>query len=207
MATWVWILIAAAAVLIVAMVAWSMMKRRQTKQLQSQFGPEYDRTVESADSKRAANKELAARRERREQLDIRPLSTAARERYIDQWQIVQAQFVDNPSAAVSSADQLIQSAMADRGYPVKDFETRAADVSVDHPDVVENYRQGHRLAQKSADGDGSTEDLRQAMRHYRALFDELVEPTGDEPMARERDNVAAEAETNSAGRDRSTRTR
>jgi len=203
----VWILIAAAAVLIVAMVAWSMMKRRQTKQLQSQFGPEYDRTVESADSKRAANKELAARRERREQLDIRPLSTAARERYIDQWQIVQAQFVDNPSAAVSSADQLIQSAMADRGYPVKDFETRAADVSVDHPDVVENYRQGHRLAQKSADGDGSTEDLRQAMRHYRALFDELVEPTGDEPMARERDDVAAEADTNSAGRDRSTRTR
>ena len=133
MATWVWILIAAAAVLIVAMVAWGMMKRRQTKQLQSQFGPEYDRTVETADSKRAANAELAARRDRREQLDIRPLSSAARERYIDQWQIVQAQFVDNPSGAVSSADQLIQSAMADRGYPVKDFETRAADVSVDHP--------------------------------------------------------------------------
>ena len=207
MATWVWILIAAAAVLIVAMVAWGMMKRKQTKQLQSQFGPEYDRTVEAADSKRAAKAELAARRDRREQLDIRPLSSAARERYIDQWQIVQAQFVDNPSGAVSSADQLIQSAMADRGYPVKDFETRAADVSVDHPDVVENYRQGHRLAQKSADGDGSTEDLRQAMRHYRALFDELVEPTGDEPMTREREDAAAAAETNSAGRDRSTRTR
>ena len=206
MATWVWILIAAAAVLIVAMVAWGMMKRRQTKQLQSQFGPEYDRTVEAADSKRAANAELAARRDRREQLDIRPLSSAARERYIDQWQIVQAQFVDNPSGAVSSADQLIQSAMADRGYPVKDFETRAADVSVDHPDVVENYRQGHRLAQKTADGDGSTEDLRQAMRHYRALFDDLVEPSGDEPMAREREDAAAAAETNSAGRDRSTRT-
>ena len=206
MATWVWILIAAAAVLIVAMVAWGMMKRRQTKQLQSQFGPEYDRTVEAADSKRAANAELAARRDRREQLDIRPLSSAARERYIDQWQIVQAQFVDNPSGAVSSADQLIQSAMADRGYPVKDFETRAADVSVDHPDVVENYRQGHRLAQKTADGDGSTEDLRQAMRHYRALFDDLVEPSGDEPMAREREDAAAAADTNSAGRDRSTRT-
>src|SRR5580765_4359958 len=203
MATWVWILIAAAAVVIVAMVAWGMMKRRQTKQLQSQFGPEYDRTVEAADSKRAANAELAARRDRREQLDIRPLSSAARERYIDQWQVVQAQFVDNPSGAVSSADQLIQSAMADRGYPVKDFETRAADVSVDHPDVVENYRQGHRLAQKTADGDGSTEDLRQAMRHYRALFDDLVEPSGDEPIAREREDAAAAAETNSAGRDRS----
>jgi hypothetical protein len=198
-------LIVAAAVLIVAMVAWGMMKRRQTKQLQSQFGSEYDRTVESADSKRAAKAELAARRDRREQLDIRPLSSAARGRYRPV-AIVQAQFVDNPSGAVSSADQLIQSAMADRGYPVKDFETRAADVSVDHPDVVENYRQGHRLAQKSADGDGSTEDLRQAMRHYRALFDDLVEPTGDEPMAREREDTAAAAETNSAGRDRSTRT-
>jgi hypothetical protein len=205
--TWVWILIAAAAVLIVAMVAWGMMKRKKTKQLQSQFGPEYDRTVEAADNKKAAESELGARRERREQLDIRPLSSAARERYVHQWQIVQVQFVDNPSGAVASADQLIQSAMADRGYPVKDFETRAADVSVDHPDVVENYRQGHRLAQRSADGDDSTEDLRQAMRHYRALFDDLVEPTVDEPMARERDDALASADTNSAQRDRSTRAR
>jgi hypothetical protein len=205
--TWVWILIAAAAVLIVAMVAWGMMKRKQTKQLQSQFGPEYDRTVEAADNKKTAESELAARRGRREQLDIRPLSSAARERYIEQWQIVQAQFVDNPSGAVASADQLIQSAMADRGYPVEDFETRAADVSVDHPDVVENYREGHRLAQKSADGDGSTEDLRQAMRHYRALFDDLVEPTVDEPMARERNDALASADMNSAQRDRSTRAR
>jgi hypothetical protein len=205
--TWVWILIAAAAVLIVAMVAWGMMKRKQTKQLQGQFGPEYDRTMEAADNKKAAESELAARRERREQLDIRPLSSAARERYVHQWQIVQVQFVDNPSGAVASADQLIQSAMADRGYPVKDFETRAADVSVDHPDVVENYRQGHRLAQKSADGDGSTEDLRQAMRHYRALFDDLVEPTVDEPMARERNDALASADMNSAQRDRSTRAR
>ncbi len=207
MSTWVWILIVAAAVLIVAMVAWGMMKRKQTKQLQSQFGPEYDRTVEAADNKKTAESELAARRERREQLDIRPLSSAARERYVQQWQIVQAQFVDNPSGAVASADQLIQSAMADRGYPVKDFETRAADVSVDHPNVAENYRQGHRLAQRSADGDGSTEDLRQAMRHYRALFDDLVEPTVDEPMTRDRDDAAASADTNSARRDRSTSTR
>ncbi|HEX7309538.1 MAG TPA: hypothetical protein VF232_00030 [Gaiellaceae bacterium] len=207
MSTWVWILIVAAAVLIVAMVAWGMMKRKQTKQLQSQFGSEYDRTVEAVDNKKTAESELVARRERREQLDIRPLSSAARERYVQQWQIVQVQFVDNPSGAVASADQLIQSVMADRGYPVKDFETRASDVSVDHPDVVENYRHGHRLAQKSVDGDGSTEDLRQAMRHYRALFDDLVEPTVDEPMARERDDAAASADTNSARRDSSTRTR
>ena len=138
MPTWGWIVIAAAAVLIVAVAAWSMMKRRQTKQLQGQFGPEYDRTVEAADSKKAAEAELAARRDRREHLDIRPLSNTARERYVVQWQTVQAQFVDNPNAAVASADQLIQSVMGDRGYPVKDFDTRAADISVDHPQVVEN---------------------------------------------------------------------
>jgi hypothetical protein len=172
-------LIVAAAVLIVAMVAWGMMKRKETKQLQSQFGPEYDRTVEAADNKKAAESELAERRERREQLDIRPLSSAARERYVEQWQIVQAQFVDNPSGAVGSADQLIQSVMADRGYPVDDFESRAADVSVDHPHVAANYREGHRLAEQCASGNGSTEELRQAMRHYRALFDELVEPDSD----------------------------
>ncbi len=99
---------------------------------------------------------------------------------------MQAQFVDDPATAVAAADSLIQSVMVERGYPVEDFEQRAADVSVDHPHVVENYREGHRLAEASAEGRSSTEDLRQAMRHYRALFDELVEPAGDEPMARER---------------------
>ena len=189
MPTWGWILIAAAvALVVIAAIVMSMQKKRRTKQLQSQFGPEYDRTIESADSRRKAESELAARQERREQLDIRPLSSAARERYTSQWQNVQAQFVDNPSGAVGSADQLIQSVMADRGYPVDDFESRAADISVDHPHVVENYREGHRLAEQDASGDGSTEDLRQAMRHYRALFDELVEPESDadEPTTRER---------------------
>jgi len=190
MATWVWILIAAAAVVFVAVVAWGSVKQRRTKQLKSQFGPEYDRTVESTDSKRKAESELAARKERREQIEVRPLSSAARERYTSQWQNVQAQFVDSPEAAVASADQLIQSVMADRGYPVEDFETRASDISVDHPQVVENYRRGHGLAEKSADGEGSTENLRQAMRHYRALFDELVESDSgaDEPMTRARDD-------------------
>jgi hypothetical protein len=178
--TWGWILIAAAAVLlVVAIVVMAMRKRKRTEQLQSQFGPEYDRTLESADSRRKAESELAARQERREQLDIRPLSSAARERYMTQWTTVQAQFVDNPSAAVASADTLIQSVMGDRGYPVDDFDSRAADVSVDHPHVAENYREGHRLAEQSAKGNGSTEDLRHAMRHYRALFDELVEPDSD----------------------------
>ncbi len=207
MPTWGWIAIAAAAVLVIAVVAWGMLKRKRTKQLQGQFGPEYDRTVETADSKRAAESELAARRDRREQLEIRPLSSAARERYTAQWQVVQAQFVDNPDSAVSSADQLIQSVMEDRGYPVDDFESRAADVSVDHPQVVENYRQGHRLAEKNSDGDGSTEDLRQAMRHYRALFDELVASDADEPMTRGRDDGVASEGAQASRDERRTRSR
>ncbi len=193
MPTWGWILIAAVAVLLIAAIVMSIRKKQRTKQLQSQFGPEYDRTIDSADSRRKAESELAARQERREQLDIRPLSSAARERYTTQWQTVQAQFVDNPTGAVASADTLIQSVMADRGYPVDDFESRAADVSVDHPDVVENYREGHRLAEQCANGNGSTEELRQAMRHYRALFDELVEPDGDvdAPTTRERTDTTS----------------
>jgi hypothetical protein len=130
---------------------------------------------------RDAEAELKAREERRQHLEIRPLSRAARDRYLQSWQSVQAQFVDDPRGAVASSDSLIQSVMAERGYPVEDFEQRAGDISVDHPNVVENYRQGHRLAQASADDSDSTEDLRQAMRHYRALFDELVEPAADQP--------------------------
>lgn len=195
MPTWGWILIAIGIVVVVAAIVASMKSKRRTKQLQSQFGPEYDRTVGSADSKRKAESELAARQDRREQLDIRPLSSAARERYMSQWQNVQSQFVDSPSAAVGSADQLIQSVMSERGYPVDDFDSRASDVSVDHPHVVENYREGHRLAERSTNGNGSTEDLRQAMRHYRALFDELVEPDGqaDAPTTRGRDDATATA--------------
>jgi hypothetical protein len=198
--TWVWILIAAAAVLVVAVAAWTITKQRRTKQLQGQFGPEYDRTVESAETKKAAEAELADRKERREQFQVRPLSSTARDRYTLQWRTVQAQFVDSPGAAVASADQLIQAVMADRGYPVEDFDSRAADISVDHPQVVDNYRQGHRLAKKSTDGDGSTEDLRQAMRHYRALFEELVEADADAPTTRGGDDTAVSGDGNVAKR-------
>jgi hypothetical protein len=186
MPSWVWAVIALAAVVVFAIVVWQALARRRTGQLQEQFGPEYDRTVGTAESKREAEAELQAREERRRKLEIQPLPSAARYRYLEAWQAVQSQFVDDPSAAVARADELIQSVMSERGYPVEDFEQRAADVSVDHPRVVENYRQGHRLAQSSANGSGSTEDLRQAMRRYRALFDELVEPAADDPTARER---------------------
>jgi len=182
---WVWAIIVVAAVVIVAIVVWRALVTRRTRTLQGRFGPEYDRTIETADNRRDAERELAARAERRDELDVRPLPAAARDRYVAQWQNVQARFVDDPSGAVSEADTLIQSVMSDRGYPMEDFDQRAADISVDHPRVVENYREGHRLV------GGDTEDLRQAMRHYRALFEELVEDTEDTPMSRDesRDDV------------------
>jgi hypothetical protein len=198
MAAWVWVLIAVGIVAVLAVVLWQALARRRTGRLQKQFGPEYNRAVSSAESKSEAEAELQAREERRRQLDIRPLSQAARVRYMETWRVVQAQFVDDPRGAVATADSLIQSVMGERGYPVEDFDQRAADVSVDHPKVVENYREGHRLALASADGEDTTEELRQAMRHYRALFDELVEPDADEPTGKER----ATSEDDARARDR-----
>jgi hypothetical protein len=186
MPAWAWVLIGIGVVVVLAAIAWQMVARRRTGRLQSRFGDEYDRMVESAESRRLAEAELQAREERRDRLDIRPLSQTARARYVEMWRVTQAQFVDEPREAVTAADRLIQSVMSDRGYPVEDFEQRAADVSVDHPQVVENYRAGHRLATATSDGPDATEELRQAMRHYRALFDELVEPVADEPMSAER---------------------
>lgn len=179
MPVWAWIVIAIGAVALVALIVSLVMKQRRTRTLRGKFGPEYQRTVSAADSKREAEAELAERQKRREKLDIRPLSAEERARYSDEWQQVQAQFVDDPAGAVMRSDSLIQSVMADRGYPMEDFEQRAADVSVDHPRVVENYREGHRLFMKTSAGDGTTEDLRQAMRSYRKLFEELVEESGD----------------------------
>lgn len=186
MPSWGWVVIAIGLVAVLAVVVWQALARRRTRRLQQQFGPEYDRTLGTAESKRDAEAELQAREERRQQLEIRPLSQAAHDRYLQSWQSVQGQFVDDPRGAVTSADSLIQSVMAERGYPVDDFEQRADNISVDHPQVVENYRHGHRLAQASANGSSdATENLRQAMRHYRALFDELLEPAADQPTRRE----------------------
>ena len=176
---WGWALIAVGVIIVVALVVWQAMTARRTRTLQQRFGPEYDRTLDRADGRREAEADLAARAKRRDELDIRPLPTASRDRYVEQWQHVQARFVDDPRGAVQDADTLIQSVMRERGYPVDDFDQRAADVSVDHPQVVENYRNGHRLAS------GDTEAQRQAMVHYRALFDELVDETSDRPMSRD----------------------
>jgi hypothetical protein len=143
--------------------------------LRDRFGPEYERVAVAADSKRTAEAELAQREERREQFNIRDLPETSRAGYIEQWKAVQAEFVDEPQRAVASADELLQRVMAERGYPVEDFDQRAADLSADYPEVVQNYRAGHALAETNRGNGASTEELRQAMHHYRALFEELVE--------------------------------
>jgi hypothetical protein len=175
MDTWVWIVIAVAVVVVVlAAVAWYVTRARGRRELQERLGPEYDRTVAEAPSRREAESELRERVERRDELEIRPLSEQARERYARAWEAAQARFVDDPEGAIGEADELIQSAMRERGYPVEDFEQRSADLSVDYPHVVEHYREGHGIARRSIRGEADTESLRQAMVHYRALFAELI---------------------------------
>jgi hypothetical protein len=185
MPTWAWIVIVVVAALIVlgAIAAWMQQKKRT--ELKDRFGSEYDRTVSERGERRAAEKELADRERKREQLDIVPLSADAQKKYAATWRDVQGQFVDDPADAVSEADRLVTDVMRDRGYPIDDFDQRAADISVDHPEVVENYRAAHAVYVKANDGNGGagTEDLRQGFVHYRALFDELLEtrePTAEE---------------------------
>ena len=152
-----------------------ILNRRRTERLRKQFGPEYDRTVAELGGKRGkAEDRLAERSERVQKLAIRPLSSTERARYVDEWGRVQAHFVDAPAGAVTEADQLLGDVMAACGYPVGEFEQRAADISVDHPVVAQNYRAAHEIALRQASGRATTEDLRRAMIHYRALFEDLV---------------------------------
>jgi hypothetical protein len=181
MSPWIWIVIAIVVVVVLAALAWRMLATRRTQRLQGQFGPEYDRTVKQADSRREAEAELEARNERVNQLDIRPLPSASRERYLERSRALQSQFVDEPALAVQNAESLIDDVMMEQGYPVDDFEQRAADISAVDPQLVEHYREGHRLARVDGDDGERTEALRQAMRHYRALLEQFVE-TG-EPSA------------------------
>jgi FtsZ-interacting cell division protein ZipA len=175
MHTWVWIVIAAAVVIVLLAIVWSTTRAKRTRGLQGTFGREYDRTVEQTGDRRAAERELRERQKRHDELDLRPLSAASRERYVRRWQSTQARFVDDPKGAVAEADQLVQEVMQERGYPTKDFDRRVDDISVDHPDLVEKYRTADGIARASEGGEASTEDLRHSVRHYRALFAELLE--------------------------------
>jgi hypothetical protein len=170
----VWIVIAVVVVLVVVVALAAASSRRRRHHLQTRFGSEYDRTVDGADRRREAERELREREARHDELDLRPLSDASRQRYTQQWQEMQSGFVDRPQVAVADADRLITDLMRERGYPVDDFDTRSELVSVDHPDVVENYRTAHGIAVRTVEGRTSTEDLRQAVISYRALFEEML---------------------------------
>jgi FtsZ-interacting cell division protein ZipA len=179
MDTWVWIVIAAAVVIVLLAIVWSAKRAKRTSSLQDTFGREYDRTVDQAGDRRAAERELRERQKQHDKLDIRPLSPESRDRYVRRWQSTQTRFVDDPRGAVAEADTLVQEVMQERGYPTKDFERRVADISVDHPDLVEKYRTADGIARASERGEASTEDMRHSVRHYRALFAELLETDDD----------------------------
>jgi len=184
MSTWLWVVIVIVAAAVVLAVVWAATRTRRTHELKERFGPEYGRVAADAPTKRAAESELREREQHRRELDIRPLDPARRDRYRREWQDVQARFVDEPAGAAAEADVLIQRVMRERGYPVDDFDTRAADISVDHPNVVENYRAAHGIVTAYERGSAGTEELRHAVRHYRELFDELVEARDAEEVAR-----------------------
>ena len=154
---------------------WLWTRRRRTERLRTKFGgAEYARAVENGGTKRHGEAGLEQRAQRVEGFHVRPLGLADRAKFLESWRGVQARFVDGPAGAVTEADHLLGDVMSTRGYPVSDFEQRAADISVDHPLVLQNYRTAHEIALRQTRGQASTEELRQAMVHYRTLFDELV---------------------------------
>jgi hypothetical protein len=180
------IILAAVLVVIAAVLVWLYVRNRRhtTAGLRQKFGSEYDREMLAHGSERKAESKLEDREKRVEKLKIRDLDPTERERFSKRWESVQSRFVDSPRGAVAEADDLVSSVMRSRGYPVSDFDQRAADISVDYPRVVENYRSAHEIALKLGKDQANTEDLRTAMIHYRSLFEELVQvPTTVERKA------------------------
>lgn len=178
---------------IIAAIVWFVYRRHQTERLRREFGPEYDRAVREYGDQGRAEAALADREKRVAALDLHDLTPSERDHFREEWRAVQAKFVDDPTGAVEQADRLIRDAMAARGYPVADFDSRAADLSVDYPTIVENYRTAHAIALRNQRGEANTEDLRQAMVSDRALFDELLgtAPTETTRTREERNERAA----------------
>lgn len=156
-------------------VGWYVYTRERSRKLFARFGPEYDRAVKRHGSRARAENELLARQHRMEKVQIRRLTEADRDQFSAQWQQVQTHFVDDPPGTIHEADRVVCEVMRARGYPVSDFEHQAEDLSVDHPLVIRNYRLAHEIALRQEAGEATTEDLRQALVHYRDLFDELLE--------------------------------
>ncbi len=194
MDTWVWIVIAVVAAIVLLAVLWSAMRAKRSSALRDTFGREYDRTVDQTGDRRAAEQELRERQKQHEELDIKPLSPESRDRYIRRWQSTQTRFVDDPKGAVLEADTLVQEVMQERGYPTKDFDRRVADISVAHPELVEKYRTAHGIAEASERGEASTEDMRHSVRHYRALFAELLDVEDDSEVENVDDVTSRDAE-------------
>jgi FtsZ-interacting cell division protein ZipA len=169
------ILVVVIAVIAVAAIAFVTARKRRSAKLRERFGPEYDRVLQKEGDARKAEGVLEFREKRREKFTLHPLSEADKSSFDVRWREVQSRFVDDPRGAVTVADGLVTEVMQKRGYPIGEFEQRAADISVDHPVVVENYRAAHTIALRHSSGQASTEDLRQAMVHYRALFQELLD--------------------------------
>jgi hypothetical protein len=157
-------------------------QKRRTQNLRSKFGPEYDKAVDSNKDRAHAESDLEKREKRVAKFNIRSLRSEERTKYAEDWRTEQSLFVDDPRTAVEHADVLVQDVMKRRGYPVSDFEQNAADLSVDHPRVVENYRTAHEIAIRDGRGQSTTEDLRKAMVSYRALFEDLLEQPVDRPV-------------------------
>ena len=172
--TWM-ILAAVVALALISVGAWFFYRKKHSHNLQKRFGPEYDRTVIELGSRTKGESELKAREKRVERLEILPLAAPEAARFSEAWHALQGRFVDNPKGVVVQAEQLVRELMAKRGYPMGDFERRAGDISVDHPDVVANYRSAQAIAVREQRGSADTEELRKAVVHYRALFDELLE--------------------------------
>jgi hypothetical protein len=180
-----WIIVAAVVVVaLLTLAAWSFsQKRKQSARLQQRFGPEYGRTVGELGGRAKAESELKVREKRVEHLTIAPLAPAEAARFSQAWNALQGRFVDNPKGVVIQADQLVRELMLKRGYPMGDFERRAADISVDHPSVVENYRAAQAIAVRDERGEADTEELRKAVVHYRVLFDDMLEVREAKPEA------------------------
>jgi hypothetical protein len=176
MNTQTWIILVGAVVLaLIAVAAWFFYQKKQSQGLQQRFGPEYSRTVDELGSQTKAESELKAREKRVERLNILPLAPADATRFSEAWKALQGRFVDDPKGSFVQADQLVRELMSKRGYPLGDFERRAADISVDHPAVVEHYRAAQAIVLRNGRGEADTEELRKAVVHYRALFNELLE--------------------------------
>jgi hypothetical protein len=175
--------IGAVVLLLILVLLWMWMKRRRRAQLQERFGPEYSQAIREHKDQRVAERVLEARERRVAKFQIRPLTTADASRFAESWRQLQLQFVDDPGGAVTGADRLVAEVMQARGYPLSDFEQRAADISVDHPVVVSSYRAARLISDQHSRGHASTEDLRHALVHYRKLFDELLEAS-EEPLPR-----------------------